>query len=47
MPEMLKPGWTMADLEESARERPEDFCSSCGRKRVFRVPSPFLSRGRR
>ena len=46
-PKVLKPGWTLADLEEDARERPGDFCLACGRKVVFRVPSPFLSRGRR
>jgi hypothetical protein len=27
---------------ERARERPEDFCRSCGRQTVFRVPSPML-----
>jgi len=45
-PGVLTPGWTLADLEEDARERPEDFCRACGRKIVFRVPSPFLSRAR-
>jgi hypothetical protein len=33
----------MAELEEDARERPEDFCRACGRKVVMRCPSPFLS----
>jgi hypothetical protein len=45
-PKVLRQGWTRADLEASARERPEDFCGSCGRKTVMRMPSPFLSRKR-
>jgi hypothetical protein len=45
-PKVLLPGWTMGELEEDARVRPEDFCPACGRKVVMRCPSPFLSSGR-
>jgi hypothetical protein len=35
-------GLDLRRAAEHSRVRPEDFCRSCGRQTVFRVPSPML-----